>query len=179
MRILISILVLCIGILQGADAQTFTQRIQQKTGKATLTVGHSATIDNLVNNATLGSQNTTAPAKNEPTTAPAADSKTTANSQADEAPKTMHGSYKVTGYRVQAYAGGNSRADKLKAERIRENIKQYYPNVPVYVHFHSPRWICRVGDYRTYEEAHQMLNSLRSMGFDQATIVKGKITVSY
>ena len=32
--------------------------------------------------------------------------------------KVMRGSYKVTGYRVQAYAGGNSRNDRLKAERI-------------------------------------------------------------
>ena len=30
--------------------------------------------------------------------------------------KVMRGSYKVTGYRVQAYAGGNSRNDRLKAD---------------------------------------------------------------
>ena len=62
-------------------------------------------------------------------------------------------------------------------EKTRNSIKSHYPNVPVYVHFYSPRWICRVGNYRTYEEAHQMLVSLRNLGFDQATIVKGKITV--
>jgi hypothetical protein len=36
-----------------------------------------------------------------------------------------------------------------------------------------------VGNYRTYEEAHQMLVSLRKLGYSQATIVKGNITVSY
>jgi translation initiation factor 1 (eIF-1/SUI1) len=36
-----------------------------------------------------------------------------------------------------------------------------------------------VGNYRTYEEAHQMLISLRKQCFTQATIVKGKITVQY
>ena len=66
-----------------------------------------------------------------------------------------------------------------QAEQTRNAIKSHYPNVPVYVHFYSPRWICRVGNYRTYEEAHQMLVSLRDLGFDQATIVKGKITVAY
>jgi hypothetical protein len=87
--------------------------------------------------------------------------------------------HKITGYRVQAFAGGNSRKDRQQAEQTRNAIKSHYPNVPVYVHFYSPRWICRVGNYRTYEEAHQMLVSLRDLGFDQATIVKGKITVAY
>jgi hypothetical protein len=87
--------------------------------------------------------------------------------------------HKVMGYRVQAFAGGNSRKDRQQAERVRNSIKSHYPNVPVYVHFYSPRWICRVGNYRTYEEAHQMLVSLRALGFEQATIVKGKITVAH
>ena len=92
--------------------------------------------------------------------------------------KVMRG-YKVNGYRVQAFAGGNSRKDRQQAERIGNEIKAQFNNVPVYVHFYSPRWICRVGNFRTYEEAHQMLIGLRKMGFSQATIVKGKITVPY
>ena len=84
---------------------------------------------------------------------------------------------KATGYRVQAFAGGNSRVDRQRAEATRNNIKAHFPNVAVYVHFFSPRWICRVGNYRTYEEAHNMLVSLQSLGFNQCTIVKGKITV--
>ena len=87
--------------------------------------------------------------------------------------------YKVSGYRVQAFAGGNSRKDRLQAEQIGNEIKSHFAGVPVYVHFYSPRWICRVGNYRTYEEAHQMLLSLRKLGYTQATIVKGKITVPY
>ena len=93
--------------------------------------------------------------------------------------KMMRGGVKVTGYRVQVFAGGNKRTDRQQAERISREIKMHYANVPVYVHFYSPRWICRVGNYRTYEEAHQMLSSLRKLGYNQATIVKGKITVAY
>ena len=96
----------------------------------------------------------------------------------DNTKKIMRG-YKVNGYRVQAFAGGNSRKDRQEAEQTGDKIKASYPNEPVYVHFYSPRWICRVGNYRTYEEAHQMLVSLRKLGFTQATIVKGKITVQY
>lgn len=98
---------------------------------------------------------------------------------ADSRPKVMGNSYKVNGYRVQAFAGGNTRADKQKAQRIGNAIKDSYPEEPVYVHFYSPRWICRVGNYRTYEEAHKMLLELRELGYKQAIIVKGKITVQY
>lgn len=93
--------------------------------------------------------------------------------------KVMRKSYKVTGYRVQAYAGGNSRSDRQRAEQIGNSIKVKYPDQPVYVHFYSPRWICRVGNYRSYEEAQNMLRQVRAMGYRAATIVKGKITVQY
>jgi hypothetical protein len=89
----------------------------------------------------------------------------------------MRGGHKITGYRVQAYSGTNSRESRLKAEKIRNTIKMNYPDQPVYVHFYSPRWICRVGNYRTLEEAQNMLTKLRKLGLYQATIVKGKITV--
>lgn len=91
--------------------------------------------------------------------------------------KVMRSSYKVTGYRVQAYAGGNSRNDRLKAEQIGNAIKMKYPDQPVYVHFYSPRWICRIGNFRSLSEAQKMLSKIRAMGYHQACLVKGKITV--
>lgn len=97
----------------------------------------------------------------------------------DTSKKVMRGAYKVNGYRVQAFAGGNTRRDRQQAERIGNEIKTLFPMQPVYVHFYSPRWICRVGNFRTYEEAHQMLTELRKLGYKQALIVKGKITVQY
>jgi hypothetical protein len=92
--------------------------------------------------------------------------------------KVMKG-IKVVGYRVQVFAGGNTRKDRLKAERIGSEIKGLFPGVPVYVHFYSPRWICRIGNYRTYEEAHSVLQRVKNSGYQSAIIVKGKITVSY
>lgn len=91
--------------------------------------------------------------------------------------KVMRNGYKVTGYRVQAFAGRNSKADRIKAESIGNAIKMKYPDQPVYVHFYSPRWICRVGNYRSYEEAVKMLKLVKAMGYSAATIVKGQITV--
>jgi cytoskeletal protein RodZ len=199
MRYLITILILCIGICTNADAQSFTQRIQKTTkGKATITIHQDASIDELVNNTSVNgsspdqTSNKTTHAKTTPTTTSTTKPATTEiiantdnsnkqedNDDPDLSKKVIRNGHKVMGYRVQAFAGGNSRADRQKAEQIGNSIKSQFPNEPIYVHFYSPRWICRVGNYRTYEEAHQMLTNLRNLGYSQASIVKGKITVAY
>ena len=196
MKHFIQILVLCIGIPMGAGAQTFTQRLQKTVaGQGSVTIHQSDSIDKLVNSAILTTKSSSTTATTSPTTpkhaTPSTSSKTSTTTPSsptsttnttvipDTVPKMIRNGHKITGYRVQAFAGGNSRKDRQQAEQTRNAIKSHYPNVPVYVHFYSPRWICRVGNYRTYEEAHQMLVSLRDLGFDQATIVKGKITVAY
>ena len=186
----------------GAGAQTFTQRLQKQpaAGQGSVTIHQSDSIDHLVNSVVLTTKGASGTSSSSSTSRPSSTSKPTSSSTASntskpstvttpqtvESPDTaslsqkmIRNGHKVTGYRVQAFAGGNSRKDRQQAEHVRNSIKSHYPNVPVYVHFYSPRWICRVGNYRTYEEAHQMLVSLRNLGFDQATIVKGKITVAY
>jgi len=211
MKRIITIFVLCAGILMGAGAQDFTDRLQQKKpGQGTITVHQAADISQMVNKAQLApsmhvgskpatSATATSPtavtatkpstttvagtalkpsATTKPTTQPATDEEA-APTPVDNSKKMLRNGYKVNGYRVQAFAGGNSRKDRQQAERVGDIIKSNYPDVPVYVHFYSPRWICRVGNYRTYEEAHQMLQSVRKLGYTQATIVKGKITVQY
>ena len=95
----------------------------------------------------------------------------------DTRKKVMVGSYKVDGYRVQVYAGGNSRKDRQTAEEIGAKLKRSFPAEPVYVHFYSPRWICRIGNYRSYDDAVRMLKDVKAMGFKQASLVRGKITV--
>ena len=204
MKRIITILTLCAGIAINASAQTFTQRIQQQNGngQGTVVIHQDADIDKLVNSEVLNNTKPTTTATPSSSNQPAAShtattsgtkpsananvssSSTIGNDEAEEtAPdlskKVMRGGVKVNGYRVQAFAGGNSRNDRIQAERIGNNIKSHFANVPVYVHFYSPRWICRVGNYRTYEEAHQMLVQLRNLGYNQASIVKGKITVQY
>ena len=85
--------------------------------------------------------------------------------------------YHTTGYRVQVYAGGNSRADRQQAERIGNQLRALFPAHQVYVHFYSPRWLCRIGNFKEYEEANHLRNELKQMGYRNATIVKGKITL--
>lgn len=97
----------------------------------------------------------------------------------DTRKKMMRRSYKVNGYRVQVFAGGNSRTDKTKAQQAGNSVKAAFPDIPVYVHFYSPRWICRMGNFRTYQEAQAILTQVRKMGYKQACIVSGKISVAY
>ena len=175
----------------GAQAQTFLDRLKKPTkDKAVVTVTQDAAIDKLVNgdnaaNTTVTTKKTpSATTKKEPVEKPTSTNTTTppASSTPEEpdmSKKVMKNSYKVTGYRVQAFAGGNTRSDRQKAENVGNAIKRRFPEQPIYVHFYSPRWICRVGNFRTYEEAHAMLLEIREMGYKQASIVKGKISVQY
>lgn len=93
--------------------------------------------------------------------------------------KVMRKSYKVEGFRVQVFAGGNSRKDRQAAENAGRKMKMCYPEVPVYTHFYSPRWICRIGNYRSYGEAATMLRNVQKLGYKSAVIVKGKISIQY
>ena len=194
------IAILTAGCLSGAQAQSFLDRLKKPTkDKAVVTVTQDAAIDKLVNGditaktTVVNKKEHAASTKKESahsastkkesahsastTTTPHASSSTI--EEPDMSNKVMKNSYKVTGYRVQAFAGGNKRDDRQAAENVGNAIKRRFPEQPIYVHFYSPRWICRVGNFRTYEEAHAMLVEIREMGYKQASIVKGKISVQY
>jgi hypothetical protein len=173
-----------------ASAQSFTQRLQQKTqtGQGTVTVSHDKAIDDLVNGQAASQQDhesqekqdkPESPAQKKPETPPKDErhDTTTDSVTVDSRRKVLRGGVKINGYRVQAFAGGNQRKDRKKAEQVGNTIKAHYPDTPIYVHFYSPRWICRVGNFRTYEEAHEMLRNIRNLGISGASIVKGKIIV--
>ena len=197
MKQLLITIVLCVGCITAADAQsTFTERLQKSnTGEGKISVTQDKSIDALVNGASAVTKQpeNIKPEQKEKVTPPKdkADDKekekvapkdneavVVVPDTVDMHKKVMKG-YKVNGYRVQVFAGGNSRNDRLKAERTGENIKSAFPDEPIYVHFYSPRWICRMGNYRTYEEAHEVLRRVKQLGYDSAIIVKGKITVQY
>ena len=194
------IAILTTGCLGGVQAQTFLDRLKKPAkDKAVVTVTQDAAIDKLVNGditaktTVVNKKDHAASTKKESahsastkkesahsastTTTPPASSSTI--EEPDMSNKVMKNSYKVTGYRVQAFAGGNKRNDRQAAENVGNAIKRRFPEQPIYVHFYSPRWICRVGNFRTYEEAHAMLVEIREMGYKQASIVKGKISVQY
>ena len=184
-KIIIVIIGLC-AVLSG-NAQTYLDHVQQKqVGQGTVTVTESKAIDDLVNGTAdqpvakesgksannSGTVHKTPEQVNRNTVAESSDP-----SMVDTSPKMIRNGYKVNGYRIQVFQGGNTRADRTKAQQVGNNVKALYPEQPVYVHFYSPRWTCRMGNFRTYEEASVILQGLKNAGFQQATILKGKITV--
>ena len=207
MRQFAAILLLATCFTTNAVAQSFLEGLREnKAGQGTVTVSQSPEIDELVNSTKLVRTQPVSHSQEKDTKPNNAEKNTVANHESankktetnehvernavtrrdtgtdsptiDTSKKVMRGGRKVTGYRVQAYSGGNSRADRQKAESIGNAIKMRFPDLPIYVHFYSPRWICRVGNFRTYQEANEVLKEVKSMGYRQACIVKGKITVA-
>ena len=184
------------------SAQSYLEHLQQnEQGLGTVSVTQSKEISDLVNGV-LPPAPVTKPAtaagnakeeekkeeekKEEPKERqalrpdmPKTDPEGTGEVEVDMSKKILRGAQKVNGYRVQVYAGGNSREAKQQAEEAGRVVKRAYPSEPIYVHFYSPRWICRMGNYRTLDEANRMLTNVKKLGYKQAVVVKGKITVQY
>lgn len=99
-------------------------------------------------------------------------------------PEEMAAMTKVTtgvrheqGFRIQVYSGGNTRIARQEAERAGQKVKAELPSQPVYVHFYSPRWSCRVGNFKTYNSALPVLRKIRKLGYKGAIIIRAIITV--
>mgnify|MGYP002517419050 FL=1 len=85
---------------------------------------------------------------------------------------------KARGYRVQVYAGNNSRIARQEANEVAELLKTEFPELPVYAFFQPPRWLCRVGDYRSIEEADASMRRLKATGkFKEVSIVREQINI--
>ncbi len=94
----------------------------------------------------------------------------------EQAPRKI---IKVAGYRVQVYAGNNTRTAKLEAMRTASDVRNFFPEVSVYSFFSPPRWLCRVGDFRSMEEAYSMMRKLKATRvFHEVSIVKDRVNVS-
>lgn len=126
---------------------------------------------------------TTAPAKTEATTAPAAPAGPAAapaagdpaakpavrkNPNAAGAPRRVSPVYKgkrqrekARGYRVQVYSGAGNTASKEAAREMAATVRAKFPEISVYCHFKSPRWVCRIGDFATKEAAQRYLTKVK------------------
>lgn len=85
---------------------------------------------------------------------------------------------KSTGFRIQVYAGNNTRQAKNDAYAVAAKVKEEFPELPVYTTFNPPRWLCRTGDFRSIEEADAMMRRLRATGiFKEVSIVRDQINI--
>lgn len=67
----------------------------------------------------------------------------------------------MSGWRVQVFAGNNQRTSKEEAFQKETEIKLSFPELPTYVQYTAPFWRLRVGDFRTYKDASDVLATLK------------------
>ena len=173
-----AIIVNCqLSIVNCAQAQgKFTERLQQATvGQGNVRLHHDAEIEAILYGKRLATTATVA-TKPKPTTL--VQMPDTTDTTEENPPVGLGRKVRMNGYRVQVYAGGNSRDAKRRAYQMEGLVKTYAPDQPVYTRFVSPRWICHVGDFQTRAEAQELLSELRKTGrFSEAITVKCKINV--
>lgn len=207
MRRFLTILCLALAVFTTANAQTFLNDLRKiETGKGAVTVVQSEDIDKLVNG--NGNNNTTIHNNAQQSATSAEQSKVDHQTESDPLAQTEHAqkpadkkvskadddktttvvdnrkkvmrnSYKRQGYRIQVFSGNNSRQDRQKAESAGAVMKSHFPNEPIYVHFYSPSWKCRMGNYTSESEASAILAKVKKLGYPHACIVKGTISVQY
>ncbi len=159
--------------------QRYTDQLRRQTeGQGKITLYQSEKITALVNG--------TVPKASVPRTPVSVPSTDTRNQR--QQPESMDAGIssnrsteprmRVNGFRIQVYSGDNSRKGKNEATAMGRRAKDMFPELTVYTNFASPHWICRVGDFRTYEEASEYLRQMREPGmFAEAVIVRCKVYV--
>lgn len=186
---------LCLVVPATAGAQSFTDRLRKSVaGQGTVILIQDDDITRLVNGKSAQKSAVTVKLKPlDDTVAPHRSSDERSGREADDnislgeettAPvvrqKTYRRSYAMRGYRVQIYSGNDSRAARQKAYQTGNLLKSYFPDWPVYTHFYSPHWTCRVGDFRSYQEASTALHQINKTGaFKAAAIINCTIQVGF
>ena len=149
MRYFLLLIGLCFGISASAQVSIVEELQKERVGQGKVTVHQDAAISALLGSVYVKDENETEP-------------------------KVL----KSRGYRVQVYAGNNSRVARQEANDMAELIKTEFPELPVYAFFQPPRWLCRVGDYRSIEEADASMRRLRATGkFKEVSIVREQINM--
>ena len=149
MRIILICLFSFLGISSFAQRSIVSELTKPVSGQGTVTVHQDDKISTLLGEAYVKSDN-------------------------NEEPKVL----KARGYRVQVYAGNNSRVARQEANEVAEKIKKEFSELSVYTFFLPPRWLCRVGDYRSIEEADAVMRRLKATGhFKEVSIVREQINI--
>ena len=82
------------------------------------------------------------------------------------------------GFRIQIFTGANSRADKEKALRLQKRCDNMFPDMKSYCSFMSPRWVVRIGDFATKEEAMVRMAEVREAGLShEVRLVRCKVQI--
>ena len=149
MRYFLFLIGLFLGLSVSAQKSIVDELQKDRVGQGTVTIHQDARISALLGSAYV-------------------------KSESGAEPKVL----KTRGYRVQVYAGNNSRIARKEANEVANQIKLEFPELSVYAFFLPPRWLCRVGDYKTIEEADAAMRRLKATGkFKEVSIVREQINI--
>lgn len=175
-----------------AKAQTFTYHLTRRAaGEGVVILHQDAEIEALVNaqrsqptaphnQKSASSNHVTHSSSASGSTHPSAHGEAVEGSMEQTTAPVAVRRMRTSGYRIQIYAGGNNRQAKSEAYHMASLARSTFGDVNVYTNFISPRWTCRVGDFKTQEEAAEMLQRIReTQKFNEASIVKSSIIVVY
>lgn len=164
---------LLISSVSAFSQNTIVEKLQtRKSGEGEVTIHHDSQINSLLGS--NSSKTTYRPVKKDAdkTTFDQEIGQNSVNTPAER--KTI----KARGYRIQIYAGNNSRVARNEAFNIANKVKEEFPDIPVYTYFQPPRWLCRVGDFRSIEEADLIMRRIKATGvFKEVSIVKEQINI--
>lgn len=83
-------------------------------------------------------------------------------------PRPVYGSgdqqfVKMRGFKIQAFAGNNQRTSKNEANYKQGIISQAFPEHEAVILFDSPFWRLRVGNFKTRDEANEVMKAMREV----------------
>ena len=132
----------------------FTEHVKsQQTGEGKVVIIQTPQIDDVVNN-------TPQPVKKNPATP----SNEQRGHDSSKKPSESNGKDKPAHSHI---GDNNSHNDKMKAYAIGETCQKKFPMLSVYPRFINPRWVCRVGDFRTHEDAQEYAKKIRASGISR------------
>lgn len=177
----------------------------KKSGEGTVVVNQTKEIDAAVNSRETGAKKQAPSAKKADQTPQSAQTKKTDEgkttnpdhassatnpkdqpkheAEKDHASKstrtTAHQRVRTTGYRIQIFTGSNSHNDKTKAYAVGNACQKRFPELSVYARFIAPRWVCRVGDFHSREDAQRYANKIRAAGISrEVRVVKSEVLIA-
>lgn len=67
----------------------------------------------------------------------------------------------IDGYRVQLFSGNQQNKSKEEAFAKERRVHTLFPELATFVTFRSPSWRLRVGNFRSYEDADQVMRRIK------------------
>lgn len=173
-----------------AQSQTYTDRLRQqgRSGEGKVVIIQDAAIEEIVNNVKKKNRQEVSKEKSETKKETPVAKNSTGQHKETETQERMPSSHtagtryrtKMVGYRIQIFTGGNSHNDKAHAFEFADKCRKSFPELSVYPRFVSPRWICRVGDFRTREDAVKYAGKIRSKRIStEVRIVKCEVLLPH